>query len=59
MLVTLETKRHHTEDCGGPDNSVGVATRYGLDGPLFEPCWGRGLPYPSRLTLGLPLLPVQ
>jgi hypothetical protein len=59
MLITLEKIRRHTEDCGGPDHSVGLATRYGLDGPLFEPRWGRGLPYPSRPALGPPRPPVQ
>ena len=24
----------------GPDSSVGIATRYGLDGPVIESRWG-------------------
>ena len=35
------------------DSSVGIATRYGLDGPGIESRWGGGdLPHPSRLALG-------
>ena len=36
----------------GRDSSVGVATRYGLDGPGIESWWGRDFPHPSRPTLG-------
>ena len=32
----------------GPDSSVGIATRYGLDGPGIESRWGRNFPHPSR-----------
>ena len=28
----------------GRDSSVGIATRYGLDGPGIEFRWGRGFP---------------
>jgi hypothetical protein len=34
------------------DSSVGIATRYGLDGPGFESRWGRDFPHPARPTLG-------
>ena len=34
---------HHA----GRDSSVGVATRYGLDGPGIEFLWGRDFPHPS------------
>jgi hypothetical protein len=27
----------------GPDSSVGIATRYGLDGPGIESQWGGGI----------------
>ena len=37
---------------GGRYSSVGIATRYRLDGPGMEPRWGRDFPYPSRPTLG-------
>jgi len=32
----------------GRDSSVGVATRYGLDGPGIEARFGRDFPHPSR-----------
>ena len=34
------------------DSSVGIATRYGLDGPGIESRWGRDFPYLSRPALG-------
>jgi hypothetical protein len=34
------------------DNSVGIATGYGLDGPGIEFQWGRDFPHPSRTVLG-------
>jgi hypothetical protein len=36
----------------GRDSSVGIATRYGLDGPGIESWWGRDFPQPSRPALG-------
>ena len=36
----------------GRDSSVGIATRYGLDGPEIEFRWGRDFPHPSRPALG-------
>ena len=41
------------------DNSVGVATRYGLDGPGIESRWGRKFPHTSVPALGLTVPPVQ
>ena len=41
------------------DISVGVATRYGLDGPGIESRWRRGFPQPSRPALGPTQSPVQ
>ena len=35
----------------GRDNSVGIATRYGLYGPGIESRWRRDFPHPSRLAL--------
>ena len=32
----------------GWDSVVGVATRYGLDGPGLEPRWGRDFPEPME-----------
>jgi hypothetical protein len=37
----------------GLDSSVGITTRYGLDGPGIEYRWGRDFPHPSRPALGL------
>ena len=41
------------------DSSVGIATRYGLDGPQIESRWGRDFPYPSRSALAPTRHPVQ
>ena len=43
----------------GRDSSVGIATRYGLDGPGIESRWGRDFPNPSRPVLGPTQPPVQ
>jgi hypothetical protein len=45
--------------CKGRDSSVGIATRYGLDGPGIESRWGRDFPQPSRPALGPTQLPIQ
>ena len=37
----------------GRDGSVGIATRYGLNGPGIESWRGRDFPYPCRPSLGL------
>jgi hypothetical protein len=36
----------------GRDSSVGIATRYRLDGPGIESRWGRDFPHPSRSAPG-------
>jgi hypothetical protein len=38
----------------GHDISVGIATRYGLDGPWIESRWGIIFPHPSRPAWGPP-----
>ena len=38
--------------CVGRDSSVGIASRYGLDGPGIEFRLGRDFPQLSRLALG-------
>ena len=43
----------------GRDSSVGIATRYGLDGPAIDSRWGRDFPHPSRSALGPTQLPIQ
>jgi hypothetical protein len=34
-------------DSAGLDRVVGIATRYGLDGPEIKSLWGRDFPHPS------------
>jgi len=41
------------------DLLVGIATRYGLDGPGIETRWGRDFSYPSRPALGPTQPPIQ
>ena len=41
------------------DTSVGIATRYGLNGSEVEIRWRRGFPHPSRLALGPHQSPIQ
>jgi len=43
----------------GRDSSVGIANRYGLDGPGVESRWGRDFPHPSRPALGPTQPPIQ
>ena len=43
----------------GRDTSIGIATRYGLDGPGIECRWGRDFRQPSRPALGPTQPPVQ
>ena len=37
---------------GRRDSSVGIATRYVLDGPEIESRWGRDFPHRSRPLVG-------
>ena len=41
------------------DNSVGIATRYQLDGPGIESWWGRDFPHLTSLALGPTQLSIQ
>ena len=43
----------------GWDGVVGIATRYGLDGPGIESRWGRDFAHPSRPALGPTQLPIK
>ena len=43
----------------GRDSSVGIATRYGLDGPGIELWWGRDFPHPYRPALRPTQPPIQ
>jgi len=42
----------HVTPCEGRDSIVGIATRYGHDGPGIESRCGRDFPHPSRPVLG-------
>jgi hypothetical protein len=41
------------------DSSVGIATRYGLDGPGIKSRWGRDFPHLSRSAVGPTQPPIQ
>ena len=43
----------------GRDSTVGIATRYVLDGPGIESRWGPDFPHPSRPALGPTQPPIQ
>jgi hypothetical protein len=43
----------------GRDSSVGIATRYVLDGPGIESRWGQDFPNPSSPALGPTQPPIQ
>jgi len=43
----------------GRDRSVGIATRYRLDGPEIESRWRRGLQHPFTPALGSTQPPIQ
>jgi hypothetical protein len=43
----------------GRDSSVGIATRYRLDGPGSSPGGGRDFPHHSKPILGPTQLPVE
>jgi hypothetical protein len=42
----------YPSSCVGRDSSVGIATRYELDGPGIESRWGRDFQHSSRPALG-------
>jgi len=43
----------------GQDSSVGIAIRYGLEGPGIESQWERDFPQPSRPALSSTQPPIQ
>jgi hypothetical protein len=43
----------------GRDSSVGIANRYGLDGPGIESRWEHDFPHPSTSALGPTQPPIQ
>jgi len=50
-LYTGLTRTTHAQS-EGRDSSVGIATRYRLDGPEIKSRWGRDFPHPSSLVRG-------
>ena len=71
-IVTSEMRRHRSDlACsateknglylarGGRDSSVGIATRYGLDGPGIESLLGQDFPRPSRPAMGTTQPPIK
>ena len=65
ILVNFETVRIKVRVnvlnslISGRDSSVGMANRYGLDGPGIESRWGREFLHPSRPPLGPSQAPIQ
>ena len=63
-MLLLEIARNSTEfyvvvlQYAGRDGAVGIATRYGLDGPVIESRWGQDFPHLSRPALGPTQTPV-
>jgi hypothetical protein len=50
---------YHMRRPRGQDSVVGIATRYGLDGPGIESRWGRDFSHTSRPALGPTQPPIQ
>jgi hypothetical protein len=46
----LKTNYKGKDWSNGRDSLVGVATRYGMDGPVIDSLWGRDFPHPSIQT---------
>jgi hypothetical protein len=59
MAEWLNTFTRNIQESVGRDSSVGIATRYELDGPGIESRWGRNIPHPSRPALGPTQPPVS
>jgi hypothetical protein len=57
----MEVQRYvaSTDLWRGLGSSVGIAARYGLDGPRIEPRWGRDFPHPYRPGLGPTVPPIN
>ena len=57
IYIYTHTHTHTHTQCR--DSAVGIATRYGLEGPGIESRWGRDFPHPSRTALGPTQPPVE
>ena len=58
-VMSSDVSRYYHCCIVGRDSSVGIATRYGLDGPAFEYRWGPDFPHPFRPALGPTEPPTQ
>jgi len=56
FVLTVKDTEPCTELSVGPDNAVGIATLYGLDGPGIESRWRRDFLRMSRAALDPPSL---
>ena len=59
FLNTGGKLRCNLQEISGQDSSVGIATRYGLDGPGIESRWGKDFQHPYRPALGPIQPPIQ
>ena len=59
IIKELKEENQPNLHLSGHDSSVGIATRYGLDGPGIESRWGRDFPHLSRPALEPTQPPVQ
>jgi hypothetical protein len=59
LLGEMPLSRRLEAESKGRYSSIGIATRYGLDGPGIESVWGRDFPQPSRPALVPTQLPIQ
>jgi hypothetical protein len=59
VRITIPSKKKLVMSDGSRVSSVGIATRYRLDGPGIESRWGRDFPHPSRLALRFTQPPIQ
>jgi len=59
LRKTLSISSCYPKDERSRNSSVGVATRYGLNGPGMESRWGRDFPHLSRPALMPNQPPVQ
>jgi hypothetical protein len=47
IIITIIIIKDIATTIVGRDSAVGIATRYGLDGPGIESRWGRDFSHPS------------
>jgi hypothetical protein len=59
MLAYTKVFKVNCVQYSGPGSSVGIATGYGLDGPVIKSQWGRDFPLMYRPALGPIQLSVQ